>query len=93
MKKTIINQAMDSLFEILHGIRCDASAPPREYASIYNWMNEYDEYKQCDVLSGCYKILNEILEDNYISLLEYEHLMAYIISKTRLLNHSDENKQ
>ena len=56
-------------------------------------MKEYDEYKLCDVLFGCYKILNEILEDNYISLLEYEHLMAYIISKTRLLNHSDENKQ
>lgn len=86
---SIVEKAMNTLYGILYGIGCDKRVSPDEYTSIFDWMQEYEEYKGYSSFSDSYDILSEVLQDSYISLEEYEQLMSHITMHTSSTVYND----
>ena len=74
-KKSVLQKSMNTLYGIIFGIGCDRIFNEKEYSAIFDWMEEYREFKTEDEFCECYKLLKEVLSDGVISIEEYELLM------------------
>jgi len=75
IKKSIVQNAINTIYGIIYGIGCDQKIKVAEYQAIYEWMEESKEFRSNTEFQECYILLQEVLADEYISFAEYSSLM------------------
>jgi DNA polymerase-3 subunit epsilon len=85
-KKSIVQNAINTIYGIVYGIGCDRKIKKAEYQAIYEWMKENKEFRSDPEFKKCYDLLQEVLADEYITFAEYSSLMkCYQVYKSSSL--------
>lgn len=84
----VLRQKMTEFYGIIQGFSFDEKVRPEEESYIKNWKNENKKFANIGDVAPIFKVLDDILEDNIITIEELQYLKYIVERYYRTINGS-----